>query len=142
MIKLPEPVELSDSIKPIPIACSANPQMDVVAIGNGLVKDGDPDLAPILQYTELKTITRDVCLKKYPFLVYRTTFLCVNGAEKRGTCIGDSGGPLITANNNALVGLTSFSSPKRCATNAPKVFTRIASFTKWIKETTGVDCQN
>jgi secreted trypsin-like serine protease len=141
LIKLPEPVEFSDVIKPISYACSSTKGMPVVAIGNGLTKDSDEALPPILQYTELKTVSLLRCLKSFPFLIFRRSVICVKGEEQRSVCYGDRGGPLITP-ENSLVGLSSFGSPKGCQVGAPQVFTRISAYTKWVKEVTGIDCKN
>ncbi|XP_069483374.1 granzyme A-like isoform X2 [Ambystoma mexicanum] len=60
--------------------------------------------------------------------------LCA-GNEK-GTCIGDSGGPLIC--NGILSGITSFG-PSPCSSRQyPGIFTRItAAYIKWIEKKTG-----
>lgn len=142
MIKLPEPVTFSDVIKPIPFACSSSSDsgVDVIAIGNGMMRDNDYDIPPILQYTELKTISRFSCLKAYKFLIFRRSVVCVKGEKKNGVCSGDSGGPLITL-DNTLLGLTSFGSPKGCEVGAPDVFTRISKYSNWIKDASGVECK-
>lgn len=116
--------------------------MDAIVIGNGLTKDSDTMLPSILQYTELKTISMLSCLRTFPFLFLRRSVVCAKGEEQRSACRGDSGGPLVTANNNSLIGLTSFGSPRGCQAGAAQVYTRISSYTKWIKEVTGVDCKN
>lgn len=142
MIKLPEPVELSDVIKPIPFACSSiSSDKDVIAIGNGITKDSDQTVPPILQYTELKTMSRLSCLKTFPFLVFRGSVVCVKGEERRSACHGDSGGPLISS-DNSLIGLTSFGSSRGCEKGYPQVFTRISYYQQWIKEITGIECKN
>lgn len=143
LIKLPEPVEFSEVIKPIPIACSVSEGMDVLAIGNGHTSDAYPGLPPILQYTELKTTNLQACLRSFPFLFSRKSVLCVVGEEHKSACRGDSGGPLVTLTpDDALVGLTSFGSKKGCELGESQVFTRVSSFTKWIKEVSGVECKN
>lgn len=142
LIKLPEPVEFSDVIKPISLACSSSSGADVVAIGNGLTRDTDKTLPDILQYAELKTISALRCKWEFPFLLFRKSVICSKGEEKRSVCHGDSGGPLATADGSALIGLTSFGSRKGCEQGKPQAFTRVSSYLEWIEETTGVGCKN
>lgn len=133
----------NDVIKPIPFACSSSTDsgLDVIAIGNGITKDSDVSLPEILQYTELKTISKWSCLKSFPFLIFRQSVVCVKGEEQRSACHGDSGGPLISASNNKLMGLTSFGSPRGCQLGAAQVFTRISKYASWIQDVSGVKCQ-
>lgn len=142
LIRLPEPVEFSDVIKPIPFSCSLSIDtgLDVVAIGNGITKGDEFSFPKILQYTGLKTISTLSCLKKFPFLIFRRSVICVTGDEQRSACQGDSGGPLVTT-NKSLIGLTSFGS-RNCQAGAPQVFTKIAKYAEWIKEVSGVECKN
>lgn len=140
LMKLPKPVELSDTIKPVPIACLSTNGMDVIVIGNGLTKDNDRTIAPILQYTELKTISMMSCLKSFPFLIFRQSVICAKGEEHRSACRGDSGGPLVTP-DKSLIGLTSFGSVWGCEAGGTQVFTRISKYQTWIKEMTGVECK-
>ena len=43
---------------------------------------------------------------------------------------GDSGGPLVA--DGKQIGIVSFGEP--CAVGTPDVFTRVSSYTKWIKK--------
>lgn len=65
---------------------------------------------------------------------------CTQGQERKDTCEGDSGGPLIRfelqANKDVpryfLIGIVSFG-PRNCGTpNLPAVFTRVSSHIDWI----------
>lgn len=141
LIRLPEPVEFSDVIKPISFACSAANNVDVIAIGNGKTRDSDMSPPPVLQYTELKTVSRLSCLTSFPFLIFRNSIICVKGEEHKSGCQGDSGGPLITL-EHSLIGVTSFGSPKGCEAGKPMVYTRIAYYKDWIQEVTGLECKN
>lgn len=140
LVKLPQPVEFSDVITPISLACSSTNGMDVITIGNGIT-DTSSDSAPeILQYAELKTVLRLYCLKMFPFLIFRRSIICVKGEERKSGCHGDSGGPLVTT-NNLLIGVTSFGSPT-CEAGGPQVYTRVSHYQKWIAEVTGVECKH
>lgn len=144
MIKLPKPVELSDVIRPVRLACSSRNNMDVIAIGNGMMHDGIRKLAPTLQYTSLKTVSKLKCLPFFPpQMLLRRNVICVKGKQRRSVCNGDSGGPLVSAEKQGLIGLTSFGSAFGCELHMPQGFTRVSSHLKWIQQVTGIsDCIN
>lgn len=116
--------------------------MDVIAIGNGF--QGYQNHAPILQYTELKTLDMSVCAEEFSARVMatRSNVICVNGDKEnlRSACKGDSGGPLVKAKGDALVGIASFISVKGCQEGRPQVFTSVSGHREWIKQHTGVEC--
>src|SRR5258708_6957221 len=93
LVRLPKPVEVSDVIQPISFACSSENGEDVIAIGNGKTTDNATTPSPILQYTELKAVSRLSCLRHFPFLIFRNSIICVKGEEHKSGCHGDSGGP-------------------------------------------------
>ncbi|KAL6257051.1 hypothetical protein P5V15_011986 [Pogonomyrmex californicus] len=88
----------------------------------------------ILQKATIYTAKQDYCRYKYREIIYNiyNTHICAfDPAVHRGSCNGDSGGPLIV--NGKLVGLVSWA--KSCAdTDYPTVFTRVPSYVNWIKE--------
>lgn len=66
--------------------------------------------------------------------------LCAGGVEGKDSCIGDSGGPLMSTGNWArdgrtryfIAGVVSFG-PELCGTKGwPGVYTRISYYTDWI----------
>lgn len=120
MIKLPSPVELTDVIKPVSLGCTSSNNVEAVAIGNGLMHSSDKDLAPILQYANLKTISLLKCVPFFPIIAFRKSVLCVKGLEKESVCNGDSGGPLIEAQSKNLIGVTSFGSAFGCELGLPQ----------------------
>lgn len=134
-------MELTDVIKPVNLACTSNYHVDVVAIGNGLMHTKDKDLAPILQYAPLKTITLLQCLPYFPIVAFRKSIICSKGEGKRSICNGDSGGPLIEAKSRNLIALSSFGSAFGCESGLPQGFTRVTAYLPWIKEVTGIACQ-
>lgn len=89
LIKLPEPVEFSDVIKPISFPCSVSNGMDVIAVGNGFRRDYDRGLPPILQYTELKTVSMLSCSWNYPVPFFSHSVICVKGKEHKSVCHGN-----------------------------------------------------
>ncbi|XP_045488738.1 chymotrypsin-1-like [Pieris rapae] len=54
--------------------------------------------------------------------------LCTLNKERKGTCKGDSGGPLISG--GVQVGIVSWGVP--CAKGKPDVYTRVYCYVKWI----------
>lgn len=111
LIRLPKPVEFSDVIKPVKLACESIHIQNVIAIGNGFTNAKQTTSAPpILQWTNLKTISYAECLRQYPFLLFRRSVICARGDQKESTCHGDSGGPLVADKTHILIGATSFGS--------------------------------
>lgn len=144
LIKLPSPVQFSDVIKPVELACTPAPKnLDVTIIGNGLINTTATTLAPILQYADLKIIPLYQCIPDFPFLLFRKSVICARGVQQRSACRGDSGGPLISHNSRALVGLTSFGSAMGCHLGFPQGYTSIALYLDWIKEVSGItECKH
>lgn len=142
LIKLPDPVEFDDVIKPVSFGCYGNQfpshtdGMDVIAIGNGITEDNG-----ILQYIELNTASILKCLKTFSLPNFRKSAICVKGKKHNSTCVGDSGGPLVTL-NNSLIGVTNLNSPKGCENGAPNIFTKISFYVRWIQRVSGVQCQD
>ncbi|XP_055327025.1 collagenase-like [Sitodiplosis mosellana] len=142
LIKLPEKVKFSNTIKPVKLACSSSKNMVVTAIGNGLMNTTSKEIAPILQFTTLKTIPLMQCLPDFPILLFRKSVICARGEQQKSTCRGDSGGPLVAGNSGALVGLTSFGSALGCHLGYPQGYTNLPSYLKFIQQVTGIsDCQ-
>jgi len=65
--------------------------------------------------------------------------ICASGKSK-GTCKGDSGGPLmVKGRENLVIGVSSFGEPG-CSTDYPSVFARVSSQLRWIKRMAGNIC--
>ncbi|XP_071628578.1 chymotrypsin-1-like [Temnothorax longispinosus] len=58
-----------------------------------------------------------------------SSHICTLTRAGEGACHGDSGGPLVA--RGVQIGVVSFGAP--CARGAPAVFTRVSSFTTWIR---------
>lgn len=107
LIKMPKPVEFSEFIQPIKLTCASNKDLfDVIVVGNGHMSQEHETIAPILQWTTMKTISYRECLREFPFLLFRKSVVCARGEQKESACHGDSGGPLVSG--NTLIGLASF----------------------------------
>lgn len=114
---LPSPVQFSDVIQPIDLACSSSANVDVFAIGNGSMHPKEKNVASTLQYAHMKTISNIKCSIFVPKAASRKSVICAQGEEKQSICHGDSGGPLIGSN---LIGITSFSSAHFGCNGAPQ----------------------
>lgn len=128
MIQLNTPIVESNVIKPIGLACSSSNDVDVIAIGNGLTNENaDEDVAPVLQYALMKTISKFKCFPYLPVVAFRKSIICSMGNEMQSICQGDSGGPLIETQSRHLVGITSFGSYHfGCMHGAPQGFKSLA----------------
>jgi len=134
--------------KTISSACLPNPyknyeNIPVTAAGWGRDESGDSQ--HILQQVDLTTISNSHCnniLKKVGKGGLRTTknMICADGHYK-GTCIGDSGGPLmVKGRENIVIGVTSWMPTKNCNENNPSGFARVSSQLGWIKANAGRIC--
>ncbi|KAE8740917.1 hypothetical protein FOCC_FOCC013585 [Frankliniella occidentalis] len=122
------------------------PPKDVGAlVGSKVVMSGwgrtttHGDISPVLRYVESYVLPNPVCQLPYLLLMQiDESHVCVSGLFKKGTCMGDSGGPLSTIKgkdgNATLVGITSFGMKYSCLVSWPPVFTRVASFLGWIED--------
>jgi secreted trypsin-like serine protease len=101
------------------------------ATGWGRVSDTSTATSPTLRTVDVPVITNAVCSQSLGGIIAST--ICTGGAGGRGTCNGDSGGPLTILRSGARlqVGLTSFG-PARCQAGSPSAYARITSFRQWI----------
>lgn len=130
-------------IKPAKLACSpTDTNVEVIAIGNGLMHPKAQDITPTLQYVQMKTIAKRKCFLYHPIFAYRRSILCTQGEDEHSVCRGDGGGPLIDAKSQNLVGIASFGSHLNKCNGAPQPFTHVPDYIEWIDNTTGLDVCN
>lgn len=142
LIKLSKPIKFTSFIKPIKISQSldVNENIDVIAIGNGYVNEGD-DIAKYLEWIPLKTVSYDRCKRILPV---EKTMICA-GNGKGSVTFGDSGGPLVSSCNKTLIGISSFIHSKTSLAEEDvefvflQVFTHVAQYTHWIRNITELD---
>jgi len=91
-----------------------------------------------LRSTTNNIITNAVCAQTYGTGTIIASVICTTTAGGRGTCNGDSGGPLTVANGGSRlqVGVTSFVSGQGCALGHPAGFMRVSSHRTWITNNT------
>nr|ACE75318.1 chymotrypsin-like protein [Glyptapanteles indiensis] len=98
----------------------------VTMIGWGRLKYTGPT-AEYLQKTELNIVDYNTCKREWTFI--NQGHICVGSTVQQGSCLGDSGGPLIA--NDRLIGIISFG--KMCAAGKPDVGTRVFYYSDWIR---------
>lgn len=83
-------------------------------MGHGLTNVDDSrqfiNYSPRIKYVELKIISRQKCLRAYPFLQFINSVFCAISDENEPKMIymGDSGSPAVKASDQTLVGIVSF----------------------------------
>jgi secreted trypsin-like serine protease len=86
-----------------------------------------------LMAVELSHVSKDQCAAAYKNPI--TPAMMCGSDPGQNHCNGDSGGPLMDAdNNNIQVGVVSFVSTDSCLTS-PAVFARISDQWTWIRDT-------
>uniref|UniRef100_A0A8C6H617 Chymotrypsin C (caldecrin) n=1 Tax=Mus spicilegus TaxID=10103 RepID=A0A8C6H617_MUSSI len=141
IIKLAEPVELSDTIQ---VACI--PEQDSLLPGDypcyvtgwGRLWTNGP-IAEVLQQGLQPIVNHTTCSRlDWWFIKVRETMVCAGGDGVISACNGDSGGPLNCPVEDGLWqvhGIVSFGSSRGCNTyKKPVVFTRVSAYIDWIKE--------
>lgn len=124
----------SSTIDPVPIDTEPlKLGQSTVALGWGRTED-DSRVEELQINEELDVITNDQCNSPQAFEgIIKENMVCAGGG-KGGVCAGDSGGPLLKVDPPRLVGLTSFGRGGMCGkTTLPEVFTRIESFSEWVR---------
>ncbi|KAJ8719647.1 hypothetical protein PYW08_011822 [Mythimna loreyi] len=133
-------VTYSNTIRPIslPLGNEINDDFvgwEAVASGFGLTRtDGTiANNQPISSVT-LPVISNIECDRVFSGFI-RDTNICASGEGGRGTCNGDSGGPLAVriGNRNVVIGLASFGSSRGCEAGLPSAFSRVSSYVNWIR---------
>ncbi|MBN3314035.1 TRYB1 Tryptase, partial [Atractosteus spatula] len=99
-------------------------------------------LAPprTLQEVQLPIIDNRCCQSMYKREIIRENMMCAGYEDgKKDTCLGDSGGPLVCKKGDSWIQTGIASIGGRCdRSNSAGIYTRVSSFTDWIKEHSGV----
>lgn len=103
--------------------------------GWGRIADGGGTSAVLRSVTN-PVITNDVCTATFGGIIIEST-LCISTIGGRGTCNGDSGGPLtVVVPGGGLplqIGVVSFGAAAGCEVGFPAGFARVTSFDGWIR---------
>ncbi|KYB27508.1 brachyurin [Tribolium castaneum] len=142
LIKLREPVMYNDYIQRILLAYDyTDDDTDLTAIGWGQTSDSNNALSEHLQYVTLAAIPNDDCVAVYGDQI-SDHMICVAGQFNEGTCIGDTGSPLLdndpVSRSLRHVGIASFISGNGCESTDPSGYTKTYSFREWIRNVTSL----
>ncbi|XP_015252959.1 PREDICTED: mast cell protease 1A-like isoform X2 [Cyprinodon variegatus] len=133
LLKLSRPAILTKEVQLISMK-SNRPKVGSKCLTAGWGDIGDNNtLANRLQEVNVTIMPTRTCQRRWREVPITRSMVCAMGAERlQGFCSGDSGGPLIC--NGTSVGVVSFSG-RRCGNPmTPDVYTRVASFRKWIEK--------
>merc|ERR1712110_135937 len=150
LIELPSPLSFNDYIKPscMPMAGdTADVNEMVTCTGWGKPSDSAGGISPVLRMAEdLPIISNAECNAIYG--IVGDGVVCIDTAGGKGTCSGDSGGPLnmkydvkdsAAGDKWKQVGVVSFGASAGCEVGYPAGFTRTEYYLDWIcSETNGV----
>jgi len=145
LIRLPQKITFNDYIKP---ACLPTPDLIaepgflVTPIGWGKPSDSAGGISPVLRMVQdLPLITNKECNDVYG--IVGDGVVCMDTSGGKGTCNGDSGGPLGYYDESRErwieVGIVSFGASAGCEVGYPSGFTRTNYYLDWIKEQAGID---
>jgi len=140
LIKLAKNVKENANVKIIELDTSMTVRKDCVITGwgytRGFLRLVTPD---ILQEAHTSMLTTAECKSHWGRTITDNHVCVYNG--QTGGCMGDSGGPLVCRSSRSdswkLVGATSFGN-QSCDVRQASVYTRIAAYRDWIRQTTGV----
>jgi secreted trypsin-like serine protease len=106
--------------------------------GWGRIADGSSATSAQLRAVQNNIITNAVCRATFDIVIDST--LCIATTGGRGSCNGDSGGPLtIQSGGRPLqVGVVSFGASAGCERGFPAGFARVTSFRQWIEDNQSV----
>jgi secreted trypsin-like serine protease len=98
----------------------------------------DSGLSQTLKEVNLRALNNAECKLYYgPQVTY--DMICMSGNYNEGTCIGDTGSPLLQMKDGEYmhVGIASFLSGNGCESTDPSGFTRTIHYIHWIRSIIG-----
>merc|ERR1711887_16173 len=147
LIELPSPLSFNEYIKPscMPMAGdTADVNGMVTCTGWGKPSDSAGGISPVLRMVEDRPIISNAeCNAIYG--IVGDGVVCIDTTGGKGTCNGDSGGPLnmkaeVTKAGQQWkqVGIVSFGASAGCEVGYPAGFTRVEYYLDWIMSETGM----
>jgi len=143
LIELPSPITFNDYIKPscLPSPGNTADVGDMVSvIGWGKPSDNAGGISPVLRMVhDIPVMSNKECNDYYG--IVGDGVVCIDTKGGRGSCNGDSGGPLITEVSSKKwnqVGVVSFGSSRGCEVGAPAGFTRTEYYLDWIEQNAAI----
>ncbi|EFX82344.1 hypothetical protein DAPPUDRAFT_49170 [Daphnia pulex] len=139
LIKLYSLVTFSRYIRPICLPSTVEPDyvnQNVVVTGWGSsTTRGNSSLSPVLRKATVPVISNAECRSIYKGII-TSKVMCTSGSSYRGTCNGDSGGPMNYRQSNGRwkqIGIVSFGSLVNCQSGRPYGYTRLSSYSSWVR---------
>merc|ERR1711973_877173 len=147
LIELPSPIDFNDYIKPSCMPSqgdTADAGELVTCTGWGKPSDSAGGISPVLRMVEDRPIISNTeCNNVYG--IVGSGVVCIDTTGGKGTCNGDSGGPLNMKSSVTKagqqwkqVGIVSFGASAGCEVGYPAGFTRVEYYLDWIMSETGM----
>ncbi|CAH0587903.1 unnamed protein product [Chrysodeixis includens] len=139
MIKI-KAVSFNNNIQVVPLPTNADINLTFdgfsgLITGYGKTTDAQNSFPATtsLHQTTVPIITNAVCQRSFSVKI-DGSHVCTSGSGGKGTCEGDSGGPLtiVRRNQRILAGVVSFGPDSGCQAGSPSVFTRVTAYLSWI----------
>ena len=148
LIKLATPLDIINSnVRPICLPrkdmCLSSSESAWIT-GWGATKANGSDSPKDLHGAEIPIVTSAYCTQKYGNEYFQASMTCAADGTGTDGCDGDSGSPLSHIHNgyHTIWGMNSWSNVP-CAKNGyPGVYNRVAAFTQFIYDNTGVRLEN
>lgn len=95
----------------------------------------NPAATHVLRFIEVTTMTNALCSRTHRLLL-ASQICTASGSQRRGTCPGDEGSPLVIESGNGYlqIGIVGGFSGSACLSSNPSVYTRVTSFLPWIHQ--------
>lgn len=155
LLEFSNPIATTQYIRPVCLPHGEEVPNDAtcIAMGWGVSNNDVRQVTRILQNVDLKVLDRDVCVYGYsirdglksfvPFLKKKRGYICAGDyAEKKDSCSGDSGAPLVCQRCDScgwfVAGVVSYG-PQPCAIiGAPGIYTKVTDYEQWIYHETKI----
>ena len=111
---------------------------NATVLGWGMINDSG-DFAESLRGTEVEILPNKACNDLFGIMT--ENMMCTSGAEGRGTCFGDSGGPAIVKQPDGSwvqVGIAAFGALSGCEKGYPSGQTVVHKYIDWIQSVTNI----
>nr|XP_020487722.1 serine protease 53-like [Labrus bergylta] len=129
LLKLGGSAALTEAVQLIPPKIGR--PRECITAGWGDIGDNNT-IATRLQEVNVTLLSQRICQRRWGAVPITSSMLCGTGARVfQGFCSGDSGGPLVCDGDAA--GVVSFSGQRCGDPKTPDVYTRVASFRRWIR---------
>ncbi|XP_058467631.1 chymotrypsin-1-like [Malaya genurostris] len=123
----------NESVQPITIRQEiVEPDTEATVSGFGRFTISDNTTPDPLRFIEVEVMHQDECRAAFDESYTEwlpDNIICTSGSENQGTCLGDSGSPLVDSNNQ-LIGIVSWGLP--CGQDSPAVYARVSNHRAWI----------